>query len=162
MNRYLVRKDGKTAYERCEGKRSRMLGIEFGEQVLWKTKVADCGPNQRKALGKLDTLWKEGVYLGVKATTGEIVIIRRCGRCVADKDVEAAAVGRAVGATSGDEGGGAAVEVPKGRWSGGRGGDRLQTGGGGAQSDGRGEEGDHEGGVQGGGAETFQVEQGRL
>ena len=33
LNRYLVGKDGKTAYERLKGKTSKMLGFEFGETV---------------------------------------------------------------------------------------------------------------------------------
>ena len=36
INRYLVRKDGKTAYERLRGKKSKMLGLEFGESVLFR------------------------------------------------------------------------------------------------------------------------------
>ena len=31
-NRYAVSADGKTAYERLGGKKSRVLGIEFGEK----------------------------------------------------------------------------------------------------------------------------------
>ena len=36
MNRYLVGKDGKTAYERLRGKKTNMLGFEFG---LWQTRL---------------------------------------------------------------------------------------------------------------------------
>ena len=74
INRFLVGRDGKTAYERSKGKKSKMMGLEFGERVHWKRKVADAGREQRQALGKLDSLWSEGVYLGVKATTGEIIV----------------------------------------------------------------------------------------
>ena len=36
MNRLEVSVDGKTAYERCKGKKSQVLGLEFAEKVLWK------------------------------------------------------------------------------------------------------------------------------
>ena len=36
LNRFEVRKDGRTAYERCKGKKAKHLGIEFGEAVLWR------------------------------------------------------------------------------------------------------------------------------
>ena len=36
INRYLVGKDGKTAYERLRGKKSKMLGFEFGESVHFR------------------------------------------------------------------------------------------------------------------------------
>ena len=36
LNRFEVGKDGRTAFERCKGKRAKHLGIEFGEAVLWR------------------------------------------------------------------------------------------------------------------------------
>ena len=36
LNRFEVGKDGKTAYERCKGKKAKVLGLEFGEGILWK------------------------------------------------------------------------------------------------------------------------------
>ena len=59
MNRYLVGHDGKTAYERARGKSSKMLGYEFGEIVHFRR-----APLPGK-LGKLDTLWSTGVYVGI-------------------------------------------------------------------------------------------------
>ena len=38
LNRFEVGKDGRTAFERCKGKRAKHLGIEFGEAVLWRKK----------------------------------------------------------------------------------------------------------------------------
>ena len=35
-NIYEVGKDGRTSFERCKGKRARIVGIEFGESVMWK------------------------------------------------------------------------------------------------------------------------------
>ena len=36
LNRLEVGKDGKTAYERCKGKKAKVLGLHFGEKVLYK------------------------------------------------------------------------------------------------------------------------------
>jgi len=36
MNRLEVSADGRTAYERNKGKKATVLGLEFGEKVLWK------------------------------------------------------------------------------------------------------------------------------
>ena len=36
LNRYEVGKNGWTSFERCKGKRARIVGIEFGESVMWK------------------------------------------------------------------------------------------------------------------------------
>jgi hypothetical protein len=36
MNRMEVATDGKTPCERVKGKRAEVMGLEFGEKVLWK------------------------------------------------------------------------------------------------------------------------------
>ena len=61
LNRYEVSKDGKTAYERNRNKKSRAMGLEFGEAVLWRRRPV--GNN----LAKLSIAWERGVYLGIKA-----------------------------------------------------------------------------------------------
>ena len=63
-----VSHDGKTAYERCKGKSAKVLGIEFGEAVMWKRKPSGGG------LGKLQSMWDDGVFLGIKGTTGEFIV----------------------------------------------------------------------------------------
>jgi hypothetical protein len=68
LNRYEVSRDGRTAYERSKGKKSRLAGLEFGEQVMWRRKPV--GNN----LAKLSVMWDLGTYLGVKGSTGEIII----------------------------------------------------------------------------------------
>ena len=65
INRLEVGKDGKTAYERCRGKRATVLAIEFGEKLLWKVR-------QKNRLEKLNPRWKYGVFVVVKATSGEV------------------------------------------------------------------------------------------
>ena len=68
LNRFEVSADGKTAYERNKGKRAKVMGLEFGELLLWKRKPSG------GALGKLTCMWSEGVYLGVKGSSGEIIV----------------------------------------------------------------------------------------
>ena len=68
INRFEVGKDGKTNFERCKGKKAKTLGIEFGEAVLWKRKPTG------GALGKLTCMWEDGVYLGVKGGSGELIV----------------------------------------------------------------------------------------
>ena len=36
LDRFEVGHDGKTAYERNKGKKAKVLGMEFGEAILWK------------------------------------------------------------------------------------------------------------------------------
>lgn len=36
MKRMEVAPDGKTPYERVKGKRAEVIGLEFGEKVMWK------------------------------------------------------------------------------------------------------------------------------
>ena len=68
LTRGEVGKDGKTAYERSRGKEAKIQGFEFGEGVLWKRR-REGGP-----LGKLSCMWEDGVFLGVKGTTGELMV----------------------------------------------------------------------------------------
>ena len=56
---YLVGKDGRTPYERFRGKKSKMLGFEFGESVHFR---------RIPLLGKLDSLWQTGLFVGYHAS----------------------------------------------------------------------------------------------
>ena len=71
LNKCEVGKDGKTSHERLKGKKATLLGIEFGEGVLFRRK-----PGQPK-LAKLSSLWEEGIYLGHRAASGESVVGER-------------------------------------------------------------------------------------
>jgi hypothetical protein len=73
LNRFEVGRDGKTAYERCKGKQARTAGLEFGEAVLWKRKRVG------GALGKMTCLWREGVFVGVRGQSGEIMVSTKDG-----------------------------------------------------------------------------------
>ena len=69
LNRYMVGKDGKTAYERLKGKASKMLGFEFGETVNFR-RMAPPG-----RLAKLDSLWRRGVFVGYRTVSGEYMVV---------------------------------------------------------------------------------------
>ena len=68
LNRYEVSRDGKTSYERMKGKKSQMHGMEFGEGIMFKRKPKD------RSLAKLTSMWEDGVYLGIKALSGEVIV----------------------------------------------------------------------------------------
>ena len=68
VNRAEVGHDGRTPYERLKGKKARLPRMEFGEAVMWKRRPQG-GP-----LGKLSCLWSDGIYLGVKGSTGEYIV----------------------------------------------------------------------------------------
>ena len=68
LNRYGVAADGKTAYERLKGKKSKLLGIEFGEKVHFRRQAVG------DRLAKLDVMWEDGIFLGYRPTSGEMII----------------------------------------------------------------------------------------
>ena len=70
-NRMAVGKDGKTNLERVKGKRASLIGLEFGEKLLWKLPKKD-------KMAKLRERWCYGIYVGVRRRSGEF--------WVADKD----------------------------------------------------------------------------
>jgi hypothetical protein len=73
LNRFEAGHDWKTSYERLKGKKATTMGIEFGEMVLWKAL------NKGGALGKLASTWRSGVFLGVRAKSGELIISDKSG-----------------------------------------------------------------------------------
>ena len=69
MNRMEVAADGRTAYERIKGKKSEVLGVEFGEKLMYKY-VAKGSKMQ-----KLNARWGHGMFVGVRASSNELIII---------------------------------------------------------------------------------------
>ena len=67
MNRREVGKDDKTSYERSKGKRATVLGIEFGEKLLYKVRPKD-------KQEKINTRWEYGIFVGVRRKSGEVWI----------------------------------------------------------------------------------------
>ena len=70
MNRLEVSVDGKTAYERCKGKKAQVLGLEFGEKVLWKSPAG-------AEMEKINPRWGYGLFMGVRARSTELIIADR-------------------------------------------------------------------------------------
>ena len=68
MNRLEIGKDGKTVYERIKGKKPTVLGIEFGEKLMYKVK-----PSGSK-LEKINARWEFGIFVGVRRRSGEVWI----------------------------------------------------------------------------------------
>jgi hypothetical protein len=76
LNRLEVGKDGKTAWERSRGKSGNVMGIEFGEKVMYKKK-------KRDKSAKIDARWEKGIFVGARSCSGEFWIavpsgVRKC------------------------------------------------------------------------------------
>ena len=69
LNRLRVGKDGKTAYERVRGKKTSVVGLEFGEKVFYKIQAG-------AKLQKIEPRWKEGIFVGVRRRSNELLISR--------------------------------------------------------------------------------------
>ena len=69
MNRLKKGEDGKVAYERSRGKKPTVLGVEFGEKLLFKV------PKATK-MEKLMPRWKPGIFVGVRRRSGELMVAR--------------------------------------------------------------------------------------
>ena len=67
LNRLEVGKDGKTAVERNRGKAATVMGVEFGEKVMYKKTV------QNKA-SKIEPRWEKGIFVGVRARSVEFLV----------------------------------------------------------------------------------------
>ena len=67
MNKLFVGEDGKVAYERVKGKKPSVLGIEFGEKVLYKVK-------RGAKLEKIKARWDYGIFVGVRKVSNELMV----------------------------------------------------------------------------------------
>ena len=72
VNRLEVGKDGKTAYERSKGKQGKVLGVEFGEKLMYKVKPKD-------KMEKINPRWEYGVFVGVRRESGEVWVATKEG-----------------------------------------------------------------------------------
>ena len=68
----LVGKDDKTAYERTKGKSATVLGLEFGEKLLRKTKA-------KSKMDKVGAKWEYGIFVGVRQKSRELWIATPAG-----------------------------------------------------------------------------------
>jgi len=62
-----VGKDGRTAFERRSGRKWKKALPTFGECIWWMRP-------ESKGEQKLETRWENGVYLGVRTESGEIIV----------------------------------------------------------------------------------------
>jgi hypothetical protein len=67
MNRLEKGKDGKVGYERVKGKKPTVLGLEFGEKVLYKVKP-------KEKMEKINARWEHGIFVGIRKRSNEIWI----------------------------------------------------------------------------------------
>lgn len=81
LNRLEVGKDGKTAYERCKGKRATVVGLEFGEKLLWRKKKAD-------KMAKIRSRWAYGIFVGVRRRSGELWVVNKNGEVMKVRTVK--------------------------------------------------------------------------
>jgi hypothetical protein len=73
LNRCQMGHDGKTAHQRWSGRKGQLLGAEFGEAILYR------GDKVASRFAKLDSLWSEGVFIGIRGPTGEATIATASG-----------------------------------------------------------------------------------
>merc|ERR1712217_65366 len=59
--------DGKVPYERIKGKRPTVLGIEFGEKVMYKLKL---GSKKEK----INARWDYGIFVGINKKSNTILV----------------------------------------------------------------------------------------
>ena len=67
INRLEVGKDGRTATERNKGKAATVMGVEFGEKVMYRKK-------RKSKMAKMDRRWDKGIFVGVRVQSGEFWI----------------------------------------------------------------------------------------
>ena len=67
--RYKVGEDGKTAYERQKGRKCKLEVISFGEKVMFKMLKITDGKQE-----KMNTDWREGLWLGHSRISSEVYI----------------------------------------------------------------------------------------
>ena len=64
INRLEVGKDGKTAAERNKGKTASVMGVEFGEKVMYKKRF-------KTKMAKIEPRWEKGIFVGIRVQSGE-------------------------------------------------------------------------------------------
>jgi hypothetical protein len=73
LNKMEIGHDGKTAEQRTRGRKSTVLGLEFGEKALFKKKI------ETNYMEKILPRWDYGVFLGIKQVSGELKIMGQGG-----------------------------------------------------------------------------------
>jgi len=73
LNKMEICHDGKTAEQRTCGRKSSILGVEFGEKLMFNRKI------DTNYMEKLLPRWEYGIFLGIKRVSGELVIMNQEG-----------------------------------------------------------------------------------
>ena len=58
VNRLKKGEDGRVAYERCKGKKPTIMGVEFGEKLLFKKRKG-------QKMEKMNERWQRGIFVGI-------------------------------------------------------------------------------------------------
>ena len=72
LSRFLIGVDGRTAYERLKGKSFKRKLVPFGECVHYQPLGNPSGHKTR--LNKMEPMWQDGIFLGIRNHTGEYLI----------------------------------------------------------------------------------------
>ena len=64
--------DGRVSYERIKGKKPTIMGVEFGEKVLFKRR-------RGRKLEKLNERWQYGIMVGVRRKSNELMVATKLG-----------------------------------------------------------------------------------
>ena len=73
LNRLQQGNDGKVPYERLKGKRPTILGIEFGEKVLYKLRMG-------AQMEKINPRLEYGIFVGIRRRSNEVILATPEGR----------------------------------------------------------------------------------
>ena len=68
-SRYLVGKDGRTAFERRRGRRCNIPTVAYGEKV-WFKQIKD----SKDTDNKFESDWREGIWLGHQRSSNETLV----------------------------------------------------------------------------------------
>ena len=68
VNRFVVRRHGRSAYEYATGHKTKSPVTCFGEKILWRRK------RSAEALNKHDSEWTEGIFIGLTGSSNEVLV----------------------------------------------------------------------------------------
>ena len=67
LSHHQVGSDGKVPYQRLRGRKLKRHLVEFGEKIMWQ-------PLDQLKQGSLNPRWIEGVWLGIRPRTSEVIV----------------------------------------------------------------------------------------
>ena len=72
VNRLKKGEDGRVAYERCKGKKPTVMGVEFGEKLLFRKRTG-------QKMEKINERWQYGIFVGIRRKSNEPMIATKKG-----------------------------------------------------------------------------------